>query len=212
MSANYYTKHSLYLVGDGVDEKYFLVINGNQYSTLVEAENANLPTTPTYFSDGVVALASIYVQSGSANITQIQDIRPVIGFRAAGVNASSVHGNLLGLSADDHTQYLLVDGGRQMSGDLGLGGNDLYNFASVSGSSITASGANITSIIATSINATSLTGSLLGTAATASFVTGSIFVGANRRDLYLPVPIELHRRPSLSPLPTLRVQYSQQEI
>jgi len=171
MSASYYTKHTVYLVGQGVDEEYFLVINGNQYATLVEAEGANLPTIPTYFNDGVVSLAAVYVQSGSANVTQIEDIRPVIGFRAAGVNASAVHGNLLGLSADDHTQYLLVDGGRQMSGDLGLGGNDLYNFASVSGSSITASGANITSIIATSIDATAITGSLLGTAATASYVT-----------------------------------------
>jgi hypothetical protein len=182
MSASYYTKHTLYGVGDGADEKYFLVLNSSQYSTLVETENADLPTPPTYFSDGVVSLASIYVQSGSANITQIQDIRPIIGFRAAGVNASSVHGNLLGLSADDHTQYLLVNGGRQMSGDLGLGGNDLYNFASVSGSSITASGATITSITATSVNATSLTGSLLGNASTAisaSYVTSSLVYGPN---------------------------------
>jgi hypothetical protein len=121
-----------------------------------------------------VPLAAVYVQSGSANVTQIEDIRPIIGFRAAGVNASAVHGNLLGLSADDHTQYLLVDGGRQMSGDLGLGGNDLYNFASLSGSSITASGANITNILATTINATSITGSLLGIAATASYVAQAV--------------------------------------
>jgi hypothetical protein len=177
MSASWYTKHSVYLVGDGADEEYFLAINENQYATLVETEGANLPSIPSYFNDGVVPLAAVYVQSGSANVTQIEDIRPIIGFRASGVNASAVHGNLLGLSADDHTQYLLVDGGRQMSGDLGLGGNDLYNFASISGSSITASGANITNIIASTVNATSFTGSLLGTATNA--VTASYAIVAS---------------------------------
>ena len=150
MSASYYTKHSLYTVGTGPDEEYFLVIGQNQYSTLVETENANLPTPPTYFSDGVVALASVYVRSGSANIIQIQDIRPIIGFRAAGVNASSVHGNLLGLTADDHQQYLLVNGTRAMGGGLNMGGFDITNAASIS--------------------ASSFTGSLQGTATTASYV------------------------------------------
>jgi hypothetical protein len=149
MSSSYYAKHTLYTVGEGPDEEYFLIIGQDQYATLVEAENAGLPFTPTYFTDGVVSLAAIYVQSGSANITQIQDIRPVIGFRAAGVNASSIHGNLLGLNADDHVQYLLVDGTRAMSGDLNLNNNDITNVAT--------------------INATSITSSLLGTASYADF-------------------------------------------
>jgi hypothetical protein len=136
MSASYYTKHSLYLVGQDVNEKYFLLIGQNQYATLVEAEDATLPTPPSYFNDGVVPVASIYVQSGSANITQIQDIRPVIGFRAAGVNASSVHGNLLGLEQDDHTQYLLVNGNRAMVGNLNLGGNDITNVDSITANTI----------------------------------------------------------------------------
>ena len=153
------------MVGDGVDEKYFLVLNSNQYSTLVEAENANLPSMPSYFNDGVVPLASIYVQSGSANITQIQDIRPIIGFRAAGVNASSVHGNLLGLNADDHTQYLLVNGNRAMAGTLSLGGNDITNVGTMFG---TASWANnaVTASAATSITFIP---------ATASFATSASF-------------------------------------
>ncbi len=136
MSASYYTKHSLYLVGQDVNEKYFLLVGQNQYSTLVEAEDANLPTPPFYFNDGVVPVASIYVQSGSANIVQIQDIRPVIGFRAAGVNASSVHGNLLGLEQDDHTQYVLANGNRSMTGNLNLGGNDIINADAITATTI----------------------------------------------------------------------------
>jgi hypothetical protein len=168
MSASAYTKHTVYLVGDGVDEKYFLVLNSNQYSTLVEAENANLPSIPSYFNDGVVPLAAVYVQSGSANITQIQDIRPIIGFRAAGVNASSVHGNLLGLNADDHTQYLLVNGARAMAGNLSLGGNNITNVGTMFGTASWATNAvnAITASAATSITFTP---------ATASFATTSSF-------------------------------------
>lgn len=154
MSASYFTKHTLYTVGKGPDEEYFLVVGQNQYATLVETENANLPTPPTYFSDGVVSLASIYVQSGSANIIQIQDIRPIIGFRASGVNASAVHGNLLGLTSDDHPQYLLTNGGRSLTGNLNMGS---YNITNVN-----------------SLTATSITGSLLGTATTASYAQNAV--------------------------------------
>ena len=156
-----YTKHTLYLVGEGVDEEYFLVIGQNEYTSLVEAEGAGLPTPPTYFSDGVTSVASIYVKSGSANIIEIQDIRPIIGFRAAGVNASATHGNLLGLGADDHLQYLLVNGNRQMSGDLGLGGNDIYDIGQISASVIIAP---------------SITGSLFGTSSWAQNATTSSYI------------------------------------
>ncbi len=195
LSASAYTKHTVYGVGEGIDEKYFLVINSNQYSTLVAAENANLPSIPSYFNDGVVALAAVYVQSGSANITQIQDIRPTIGFRAAGVNASSVHGNLLGLSADDHTQYLLVNGARAMAGDLSLNGNNITNVGTMFGTAswaenainaVTASAATsitfipptasfaTTSSAATSITFIPATASFATTAISASYFSGSI--------------------------------------
>ena len=175
MSANYYTKHTVYLVGDGADEKYFLVLNSNQYSTLVEAENANLPSIPSYFNDGVVPLAAVYVQSGSANITQIQDIRPIIGFRAAGVNASSVHGNLLGLNNDDHTQYLLVNGGRAMAGTLSLGGNNITNVGTMFG---TASWANnaVNAITASAANSITFVPTSASFSTTSSFATTASFV------------------------------------
>jgi len=37
------------------------------------------------------------------------------------------HGNLSGLGGDDHTQYLLVDGSRSMSGNLNMGNYDITN-------------------------------------------------------------------------------------
>lgn len=175
MSASAYTKHTVYLVGQGVDEKYFLVINSNQYATLVEAENASLPTTPTYFDDAVVPLAAVYVRSGSATITQIQDIRPIIGFRAAGVNASSIHGNLLGLSADDHPQYLLVNGTRAMTGNLSLGGNNITNVGTMFG---TASFATTASYAVSASYAPSVGG---GLTTKAGSVANTSFTGNPRK-------------------------------
>lgn len=133
MSASYFTKHTLYVVGQGVDEKYLLLIGQSQYLNLVDAEDAPLPTPPTYFEDGVTSISSIYVQQGATGILQVEDIRPVIGFKSSGVNASADHGNLLGLSDDDHPQYLLVGGSRSMVGNLQMGSNSITGVLQVNG-------------------------------------------------------------------------------
>jgi hypothetical protein len=138
LTTGYFTKHTLYLVGDGSYENYFLVLGQNEYSSLVQAEGALLPTPPTYFSDSVTQIANIYIQEGGSGFTQVEDIRPTIAFRAGGVNASSVHGNLLGLAADDHTQYLLVSGARAMSGNLDMGANNITNVGTVDGVTVSA--------------------------------------------------------------------------
>jgi hypothetical protein len=107
-----------------------------QYDSLVEAEGANLPSPPSSLEDAVVLIASIIVQEGQTNIIQILDNRPVIGFKASGVSASANHGNLLGLSGDDHPQYLLANGDRSMSGDLDMGSNNISNVGTVDGVNI----------------------------------------------------------------------------
>ena len=136
LTSSAYTKHTLYLVGEGVNEQYFLVLGQNQYQTLVETENALLPEPPSYFTDSVVQIANIYIQQGLTGITAIEDIRPVVGFKAGGINASSLHANLLGLSSDDHKQYLLVDGSRAMSNNLDMGGNAIVSAGTINGVTI----------------------------------------------------------------------------
>jgi hypothetical protein len=136
LTSSAYTKHTLYIVGDGVNEKYFLVLGQNQYQTLVETENALLPEPPSYFTDAVTQIANIYIKQGLSGITEIEDIRPVIGFKAGGINASSLHANLLGLSSDDHKQYLLVDGSRAMSNNLNMGGNAITSASTYNGVTI----------------------------------------------------------------------------
>ena len=138
LTAGYYTKHTLYVLGDGTFENYFLVLGQNQYATLIETEDALLPTPPSYFTDSVTQISNIYIKQGTTGITQFEDIRPTVSFRAGGVNASSVHGNLLGLANDDHTQYLLVTGARAMAGNLDMGGNEITNVGNVDGVDVSA--------------------------------------------------------------------------
>lgn len=57
----------------------------------------------------------------------------------------TTHGNLLGLTSDDHTQYLLADGTRPMNGNLNMGGQDIKFADEIqANTTVTASG-NITS-------------------------------------------------------------------
>lgn len=48
------------------------------------------------------------------------------------------HGALLGLADDDHTQYLLADGTRSMSGALNMGTNNITNVGTVDGVTVSA--------------------------------------------------------------------------
>lgn len=108
------------------------------FTSQVLAEAGNIPTPPSTFDDGVVLLASIIVQEGVSTIISIFDERPVIGFRASGLSATATHGNLLGLSADDHPQYLLRDGSAAMTGTFDVGGNPITNVGLVDGVDIPA--------------------------------------------------------------------------
>lgn len=140
LTASYYVKHSLYVVGDSVDEQYFLVIGDAQYSSLLATQQANLSLPPTYFRDAVTLIASIIVQQGAANITQVIDQRPIIGFKASGVNASADHTSLLNLNLGDagHHQFLMLDGSKPMTGNLDMGGNNVTNAGTFNGVTIEA--------------------------------------------------------------------------
>ena len=137
LSASYFTKHSLYLVGDNSEEKYFMVYDTNQYSTQLAAQSGSLPTPPSYFSDAVALIAGIIVQQGTASIVEIRDQRPVVGFRSPAINASADHSSLLNLNVDSHTQYLLSNGNRVMTGDLQMGSNSITGVNLINSVSIT---------------------------------------------------------------------------
>jgi hypothetical protein len=126
--ASQYVKHSLYVAGDGADQKYLMIMAQASYSGLTATVNASTNTRPPNWGGTIIPIADIVVQQGASIVTEILDTRTRPSF-AVGSNqtAITVHANLQGLSSDDHTQYLLVAGSREMSGDLGLGGNDVFN-------------------------------------------------------------------------------------
>lgn len=122
--ATKFAKHSLYIVNDGANQQYFLVYAQAYYDTLVQAEAALLPTPPPFFNANMVLISSIIVGQGLP-LQQIRDERPIVQYKASGISASAVHGNLLGLSADDHPQYFRTDGTRLMTGDIEVNNNDI---------------------------------------------------------------------------------------
>lgn len=121
LTAAFYVKHALYVSGDGVNQSMSLIYGRGQYASLLDAQNAALPLQPGYFVDVASPIAAIIVQQGTANIVQIIDIRPRIGFQAPSTTGAAHHGDLLGLDNDDHPQYLLANGTRAMTGNLNLG-------------------------------------------------------------------------------------------
>jgi hypothetical protein len=140
LTSNYYTKHSLYVIGDAAhgNEKYLLVLGQAEYSTLLLAQAGAIPTPPTYFDRGVVLIGIIYIQKGASNIALIEDARPIIGFKPITTAGISDHGSLSGLGNNDHPQYLLASGVAPMAGDLDLGGNNLTNINLVDGVDVSA--------------------------------------------------------------------------
>lgn len=137
LSTGYFAKHSLYLVGDNGEEKYFMVYDTTEHIDLLSAQVANLPTPPSYFSDAVALIAGIVVQQGTASIVEIRDQRPVVGFRAPAINASADHSSLLNLTTDSHPQYLLTNGTRVLTGNLQMGSYSITGVNTINSVSIT---------------------------------------------------------------------------
>jgi len=161
LTPGWYAKHSLYVAGEGSEETYAVVTAQAQYETLLEAEIADLPNPPVFFADLAVPIATLIIQEGNPNIVQIQDIRPRLGFTTPSISGGIQHGDLLGLSNDDHLQYLLVNGTRAMSGGLNMGGNSITNVNLVDGVDILAHaarhGANSSDPISTAAPIANLT-------------------------------------------------------
>lgn len=169
--AGRFVNHTLYVIGHSGNEKYFLVYSQDTHPTSSDAQAADLPLVPPYISEGVARLAGIIVQQGATNFSEIVDLRPRIGFAAPSSAGTTDHGNLLGLLDDDHTQYLLVNGSRPMSGNLDMGGQNVTNVNLVDGVDVSAhaarhlpTGADPLATAAPSANLSATTTNSTGTA------------------------------------------------
>ena len=89
----------------------------------VTAENADRPAVPDHVTEHSVYLGRLVFQKSGASALSI-----ISGFETelAGAVVTD-HGELTGLSDDDHTQYVLEDGSRGLSADWDAGN---YNISS----------------------------------------------------------------------------------
>lgn len=102
------------------------------------------------------------------------DMRDVSVLRVG--SAANDHGSLAGLDGDDHPQYMLVNGGRAMTNNLNMGGNQITNVGNVDGVDVSAHASRHnpggSDAIATAA-ATTLTATTTNTEGTATSVSRS---------------------------------------
>jgi len=140
-----YVKHSLYLLGDNslqatANEEYLMVYGQTLYDTIGDAVAGTLPTPPEYFTDQIVVIASIVVTPDSSSIQEIIDERPRLGFISPSkTGVITAHGDLTGLSNDDHPQYLLTNGSRTLTGNMNIGNYNISNVNTLTATSVTSS-------------------------------------------------------------------------
>jgi hypothetical protein len=133
-----HVKHLLMVLG-GPSEKYILIYGTAAYNTLAEAQAAPLPVVPSFMNGAFARVASIIVQHANANIQDIIDERPRVGFASSSsVGGVTDHGALSGLGDDDHTQYILVNGSRAYTGSQSFGGNNITSVGTVNGVTVEA--------------------------------------------------------------------------
>lgn len=129
MTAGYYAKGLMYIVGDGVNERYFFVYPQSEYALQVDAENAPLPTPPTYFTDGVTRVASFVVQQGAGNIITILSERPLPVTQSSASAPISSHLALTDLNTGNagHNQFYMLNGSTPLAADMNMAGYNVLN-------------------------------------------------------------------------------------
>lgn len=133
VTSGYYTKHVIYQSSEGAFQSYQLAHAQAEYATLDECRAAPLPY-PLIDPGPTPKISASIMQEGNANVVEFIDVRPMF-FNSSGTGTSgaNIHGDLLGLGANDHPQYLLVNGTSTMTGDLDLDGNDIVSVGTVNG-------------------------------------------------------------------------------
>jgi len=135
MTSGYFRSDTLILTSDG---RLSVIYGTEQFATQPLAEAAALGNTPTFMEETACTLAQVVVEEG-VGIATIIDRRPMpASSGGGGAGGVSVHSALAGLSADDHTQYLLANGTRSMSGSLNMGGQQITNVGNVDGVDVSA--------------------------------------------------------------------------
>jgi len=99
------SRYGCFWVYKHVDDDHVYVVYGRGSYKLAEAELAFEPTKPSHLTDFGCLIGKIIAPQAGGSFT----VQMVTDIFFTGTSISD-HGNLTGLSDDDHTQYLLADG------------------------------------------------------------------------------------------------------
>jgi len=129
--AGKWVKHNVYLLSalDGTVQ-YFMVFGQEVFNSELLANIGNNPIPPITFTGNMLPIAGIVLTdtdpASPLATSRFVDIRPRIGFTAAGSTTTSDHNSLSNLTVGNaHPQYFRVDGTSTMAGDIDLGNNNI---------------------------------------------------------------------------------------
>ncbi len=122
---------------------FYIELDGDlimQYGTAqyVSEASAEAEGTPSTVTNRVIAQSKLigrFIFQESAST--VESIETVFATTFAGAIVTD-HGNLAGLSDDDHTQYLLTDGSRTLTGNWNAGGFDILAIGNASTTALSA--------------------------------------------------------------------------
>ncbi len=131
LSANRYSNQYFYIDLEG---ELLSVLGQAEYTALATAEAEGVPSAvPDAVSEHALIVGRIIRQDNQTIATSVESAFTV-SFAGAAVQN---HGDLSGLTDDDHTQYILEDGSRDFSGNQAFAGFDITgvgNFGGATGS------------------------------------------------------------------------------
>jgi hypothetical protein len=126
--AGHYARHTIYVSQNTGGTEYHVVV---AQETNADKDLLGNPTPPSFLGEHSCRLYAIITLQGAAAIDTLVDQRPRLGQNAAAVTGGGVtaHGDLTGLTANDHPQYQLVSQKDAAGGYLGLDGSALVPLA-----------------------------------------------------------------------------------
>ena len=125
-----WAKPTIFVVGDGIEQKYLFVYGQQTFASQILAETGPIPTDPMFFAGNIVSVIAVVINGADITLTadRIFDIRPTLAFKASSSTTTSDHNSLLNLTVGDaHPQYFRTDGTRTMTGNILVGNNSISN-------------------------------------------------------------------------------------
>lgn len=192
ITANYFVKHTLYLIGGSTNtythsQIFVMLLGREQYGTLLEAQEGIVATALSSWNYNVIRVGYIIVKNTAVDadkITEIINDKPSITNTTSGSTSAIIfHDTLIGRENNsNHPQYLLRSGNDDgMNGELNLSTNNIVNVGTLSFNNLTNGVAKISSNVLTSSGSININTETTGTVTINRGGTNSVTTLNNNR-------------------------------